>query len=906
MPGMKLLRKDRMHNNGGGIVIYFKPDLLNFDLAVSALDNNHEHNVEYICSRFQVGKIKSIIILCIYRPKFYLTVKDIYLFEKIVQELLTHNKNFYILGDLNIHFENNNNALIKKFNQMLKNNNIFRLISNGTRGVACLDTILSNNNTFCESGILSTFLSDHDACFVKHKLVNRNNLKKKILYRDYKNIDLVNFSQYLNVVTVDTSSVENMSLSFCKNIIDIFNSFAPVKKVKIKNRVNSFNLSDKSRSLRALLNSFHLDSSMSPILQKSNEYKETKRKLAYSIIYDKRKSINDRLKVGNKWKVLNTLLHKEDNNGICDIDVNILNNYYSGISNESHNLTLPDRPINMPRFERNFKPSAINAGELHLIFKSFKNKTGKAPDITGLTPLMLNMAADCPNVYEVILDIINASLTNAQFPNSLKMSCIKPIPKVKDAKTPDLFRPVTSQPLMGKILEKAYYNQVVRHINQNNIFYNAQFGFRQGHSTEHSMLALTDMIYKQIENNNICILIALDIRKSFDVIIREFIIEKFRWYNLDTSWLVDYFKGRCQFVQGADGKRSDIIFTNRGTAQGASMSSLIFSLYINDLPLILQKCVAFIFADDTNLCRFGRPCDIEILKNEIIDEFENINKWMTLNGLSLNIAKTQVMVLGSPHNVKEIGLIELNLGGVMIKSTNYIKVLGLKVDAALTWNLHINSISARAHNIIKSLYPLKNILNRNDLILMCNAYIISIINYMAIVYGTASKKNLTPIDRILRQAGRLILNKDWNESVKLDMITYVKWLFIDQIHARKVLTFTHSVLNNNCPPYFSKSISCNADLHSHNTRNKNMVAHTSIFNNKYSKRLIQNRAVVLWNGLPVESREMKSFNAFKAFLNEYLLMELINETLISRQQSYVKTCNLSCIMAAVNSSIIII
>ena len=102
---------------------------------------------------------------------------------------------------------------------------------------------------------------------------------------------------------------------------------------------------------------------------------------------------------------------------------------------------------------------------------------------------------------------------------------------------PSHLRPISIQPLLGKLIEKTVYAQVMSFINRNNIFSPNQFGFRAKHSTVHAQLALTDFMYTELDKGNICILLSLDFRKAFDKVNRELILHKLDWYNIGKHWV---------------------------------------------------------------------------------------------------------------------------------------------------------------------------------------------------------------------------------------------------------------------------------------------------------------------------------------------------------------------------------
>ena len=53
---------------------------------------------------------------------------------------------------------------------------------------------------------------------------------------------------------------------------------------------------------------------------------------------------------------------------------------------------------------------------------------------------------------------------------------------------------------------------------ENKLFFNHQYGFRSGHSTELAALELTDRIITALDNHNTPLNIFLDLSKAFDTL----------------------------------------------------------------------------------------------------------------------------------------------------------------------------------------------------------------------------------------------------------------------------------------------------------------------------------------------------------------------------------------------------
>ena len=88
--------------------------------------------------------------------------------------------------------------------------------------------------------------------------------------------------------------------------------------------------------------------------------------------------------------------------------------------------------------------------------------------------------------------------------------------------------------------------------------------------------------------------------------------------------------------------------------------------------------------DDANLTASSHSI-AEIVANS---DLENLRHWLIANKLSLNVAKTEFMLIGSPQMLRNVSNYQANIliDNKQIQQVNKSKALGTIIDQHLSWN----------------------------------------------------------------------------------------------------------------------------------------------------------------------------------------------------------------------------
>jgi len=175
-----------------------------------------------------------------------------------------------------------------------------------------------------------------------------------------------------------------------------------------------------------------------------------------------------------------------------------------------------------------------------------------------------------------------------------------------------------------------------------------------------------------------------------------------------------------------------------GVPQGSILGPLLFLIYINDLPSIINKNNNIIlFADDTSfILTDNNREDLLLHANSFL---KDLNSWLHNNLLNLNFNKTYFMEFKTKNHHQQNMLIHHNQN--YISNASETKFLGLIIDETLSWAQHILQLTKRMSTICFALRCVKHSLSKPTLKLIYFAHVHSIMSYGIIFWGSSANVN---------------------------------------------------------------------------------------------------------------------------------------------------------------------
>ena len=243
-----------------------------------------------------------------------------------------------------------------------------------------------------------------------------------------------------------------------------------------------------------------------------------------------------------------------------------------------------------------------------------------------------------------IKTLLNLSIINGNFPELLKKADVCPIYKKNDKTRCENYRPISLLSNLSKLYERAMHTRIYDFLEQSNVFYKFQFGFRKKYSTNHALLSIVEEIRESLDKKSFACGVFIDLEKAFDTVNHNILLGKLEHYGIRgiaNDWFRSYLTSRKQRVKlGCE--KSDYLDITCGVPQGSILGPLLFLLYINDMNKAVKHSFIHHFADDTNL--LCKDKDLKILRKKMNEDLKLIFEWLCANRLSLNVAKTEFII----------------------------------------------------------------------------------------------------------------------------------------------------------------------------------------------------------------------------------------------------------------------
>ena len=159
-----------------------------------------------------------------------------------------------------------------------------------------------------------------------------------------------------------------------------------------------------------------------------------------------------------------------------------------------------------------------------------------------------------------------------------------------------------------------------------------------------------------------------------------------------------------------------------GVPQGSILGPLLFLLYVNDMPQVVNSEL-LLYADDTCLIYLGK--DTKTIEEQLNRDFNSLCEWFIDNKLSIHFGeeKTKSILFGTKGHLKNQKDLNIKYGDIKIKQHSKVTYLGCVLDNDLSGESMATKVLGLINGRLKFLYRKQRFLTDPLRRLLCNALI---------------------------------------------------------------------------------------------------------------------------------------------------------------------------------------
>ena len=455
----------------------------------------------------------------------------------------------------------------------------------------------------------------------------------------------------------------------------------------------------------------------------------------------------------------------------------------------------------------------------------------------------------------------------------MKVARVKPLYKKNSSLEAGNYRPVSILSVVSKILEKSVYTQLVHFLDENNILFEFQSGFRSKFSTDTCLIHLFDYIKSNTSKGLFTGMLLLDLQKAFDTVDHDILCKKLEAIGvISVDWFKSYLVDRKQFVQ-VNGVLSDPGVVTCGVPQGSILGPLLFLIYVNDMSISIDKhCKLVLYADDRLSAIFFTHKDPNVISEKLGSVLKQCSKWLVDNKLSLHLGKTECILFGPRRKLKGVQDFSVICNDHVIKSSSHVKYLGVIIDNNLSGEYIVDSIINKVNNRLRFLYRQAKFLDVKCKSSLCSALISCHLDYACSSWYAGLTKGLQQKLQVCQnKVVRFILNLPPMYSVNHSVLASLNLLNVEDRVKQLALNHVFNIFHGNAPSYLCEKFVLRSEVSIHRTRScTNLDFIVPRIKTCESGTFFYN-GIKNWNELPRNIKECKRKDVFKTLVKQHLL-----------------------------------
>ena len=860
----------------------------------TAIRVNNKEKESYENIELQINiKNKTVHIIGIYRPPN--KDKNNFITELENQiKIINKKDDLIIAGDINIDMKTRNSDKTKLAN-LTATYGLKQTIDKYTREEiidgrltqSCIDLIfIKKEKMKVDSSVIKQKISDHyiTAIQINYEKIreNKQNECKKYI-NERKLLSILQQTDW--TISSNVENAENIYEELVNKFNKVYNEATEEQKVKkwrVKKEWIDPNIINKIKERDKL---FKKHKNNPTNIEYKLQYKRFRNKINKLINRAKnnhyRKKFEETKKdMRSTWKQINEILGKQKN----DIDdvlkrnletdftpkeivENLAMTFQQSITSIRHNCN-----INVLHQIQNTQKQSLLLSKptTHDISKIIEKLDSKKP--AGLDRIRVkDIKAINEKISPIITTLIKKTIDTGEIPSKLKTSIHRAIYKTGNKKDFNNYRQIANNSIIGKIMEKFVAKKLVKYLTEFKIITNRQYSYQKNKNTNKLLKEFSDLVHTKLNIQHHVLVMFIDISKCFDSLDQRKMEEALKNIGIQQAWFRNFLTNRKYTVRYKN-EYSETRKTDTGTPQGSILSPYLYLIYTNDIVdyLKTEDSEIFIFADDIAITTYNKT--LEQAEQIMQQVYDKMTKYSHDKKLTINYKKTKIIHIKSPHYMTRQIIIKSHETDCIhqlipenckcsqkIENVEQYRYLGLTIDTKFKFDIHIDNVCKRLRTCSYTLYYLGNYVDFKTKKTIYQALVESIIRYGIESWGGTSMTHIQKIEqiqkRILKSFERGKQTTQQNLFKKCDLLP------------ASCLYEYVTIINN----FFSNNFKT---LIQHELTTRQITTgllKIPTFNNEYGKQTRSYTIPSLFNKIPKEIKQLKTYGQIKRQTKDWLL-----------------------------------
>jgi hypothetical protein len=397
----------------------------------------------------------------------------------------------------------------------------------------------------------------------------------------------------------------------------------------------------------------------------------------------------------------------------------------------------------------------------------------------------------------------------------------------------------------------------------NKFFTNRQYGFISGRSTSLQLLNVLDKWSEAVDNGKSVDVIYMDYMQAFDTVPHKRLMNKLKAYGIKEpvySWTKNFLQDRFQQVT-VNSEHSPWSNVTSGIPQGSVLGPLLFVIFINDLPNLVDSDV-YLFADDTKI--FNIISDVKDTY-QLQADLNKLSNWSDTWLLKFHPDKCKHMHIGKPGPKPDQ---TYTLKSKTLQKVNEEKDIGVIIDSELNFDKHISEKVNKANSMFALLRRTFQFLDQSTFVPLYKTLVRTHLEFASSVWHPYKVKHLDMIENVQRRATKQIpglKNLTYAERLKKLKLPTLSFRRIrgDMIELYKILNGKY---DRQAAPFIKlwKDMSIRTGVRGNSLKLYPQRARTELRKNSFAIRVAKT-----WNNLPESIVTAPTVNTFKNRLDKH-------------------------------------